>query len=77
MKGLAFLAFVASLLVGAPVMRLSVSWMIFRGSHHAVVIVDNSSRGTCLRRALRRLASSLAWKRDGGCCFLGMGAVGG
>ncbi len=37
-------------------MRLLVSWIIFWGSDHVVVIVDNSSRRIFLRRALRRLA---------------------
>ncbi len=37
-------------------MRLSASWMIFRGSDQAAVIVDNSFRRMCWRKALRRLA---------------------
>ncbi len=38
--------------------------MIFLGSDHAVVIVDNSFRRMCSRRALRRLASELGRKLE-------------
>jgi len=41
--------------------------MIFLGNDHVVVIVDNSLRRICLRRALRRLAcEGLRWASSQG-----------